>query len=337
MKIDFRIGGERRQIQRGEGYIATPKDVYRDAPESLLKSLLASARMGKSWKGLIENVVRPRNGWLADIILSEKRNAFLRLVEEFKEGAVGLDIGAGWGQHTVEMAKICAVCSIEPSPERFAMMRLICEQEGVEKSCFFINASLLQLQFDKCFDFATCIGVLEWVGKFEDDSHPKEAQLRFLKIIRSGLKLGAPLVVGIENRIGLKYLLGSNDDHIGKPHVMCMDYESARKRWREIDGGDLRVCTYTVREYLDLFHEAGFFDLTFYAALPDYKMPEEIIECYPNDHFGEYLKNGGFIPERDGSNGTDHGLNSQLRSLYKTLAEEKVAPLFAPSYFIVAR
>jgi hypothetical protein len=216
-------------------------------------------------------------------------------------------------------------------------MRAICEQEGRADKCFFVNSSLDQILFNPIFDFAVCIGVLEWIGKFEECASPWEAQLRFLKRLKASLKEDAPLVVGIENRIGLKYLLGSKDDHIGRSHIACLEYEAANELWKGLGNDSLKVATYTLGEYQVLFREAGFSDLTFFSAMPDYKIPERIIECYPNDKLSKCLADGEFFEEHDGSNGQDSGFNPVLRSLYKTLGKEGIAPLFSPSYFVVAR
>lgn len=337
VKLNFYFDGAETSLGSGESLSSVPEKVYRDAPESLLGRLVEQLKSGSDWRALIDREIRGTNPWLAEIILSEKRNRFLNLVDCFGPNSLGLDVGAGWGQHTVDIAKKSKVCSIEPSPERFQFMKLICEQEGVAQNCFFVNSSLKKTEFGAVFDFAVSIGVLEWVGKFEECSTPYDAQLGFLRRIKSSLKQGAPLVLGIENRIGLKYLMGSNDDHIGLPHIMCLDFESAESIWKEKTEDSLKVATYSMSEYKDLFREAGFSDLVFYAALPDYKTPEQILECDPRDDFGSYISNNGFVPERDGSNGKDHGINTQLKSIYRTLAKEGMAPFFAPSYFIVAK
>lgn len=336
-EILLRLDGVKRSLKAGRSLHSVPDSVYRDAPISMLGDLLSDLRSGMDWRDLIIRGVKSKNPWLAEIILNESRNKFLGLIDEFRPDSIGLDIGAGWGQHTIDIAKKSNVCSIEPSPERFEFMKLICEQEGVARSCFFVNCSLRQIELDPIFDFAVCIGVLEWVGKFEKCDKPYEAQLAFLRRIKQFLKEGAPLVLGIENRVGLKYLMGSNDDHIGLPHLMCTDFEVADQLWRLKNNSPLKVATYNMREYQEMFNMAGFSDLVFYAALPDYKTPEKILECYPRDDFGSFLCSGAFVPERDGSNGKDHGINIQLKSLYRTLAKEGIAPFFAPSYFIVAR
>lgn len=337
MKIEFKLNKSFHVLGNGEAAYSVPDEVYRDAPADVVSSLVERVIDGEIWRDLIREEIEPQRPWLAKIILHEKRNDFLKLIPEFEQEFLALDVGAGWGQHTIDISKRGNVCSIEPSPERFEFMKAICTQENTNKNCFFINSSLGQLEFKTKFDFAVSIGVLEWVGNFEECDTPRIAQLKFLKKLKRALKPEAPLVIGIENRIGLKYLIGSNDDHIGVSHISCLQYEDANRIWKNQGKGELRVATYTRTEYEQLFREAGFSDLVFYSAMPDYKIPERIVECYPNDRLSEVLSSGEYLDEHDGSNGNPCGMDDVLRSLYKTLANEKVSSLFSPSYFIVAR
>ncbi len=321
----------------GNASSCVPKSVYRDAPKGQILEILEAMKVGKHWRKAVEDIVYPTNPWLAKIILHSSRRDFFSLIVPEEEDFLALDIGAGWGQHTLELAKHGTVCSLEPSPERFQFIRESSLQDGVDENIYFMNYNLQDLDFETKFDFALCIGVLEWVGKFEKSGRTVfEVQKDFLSKIKSALKPGSKLIVGIENRLGLKYLLGSNDDHLGKAHVACLDFESADALWRSQEGESLRVATYTIEEYENLFGESGFENVEFYAALPDYKVPEIILPCHPIDQLSSYFSQGGFVPEHDGANGEDCGLNPQLKSLYKTLGNMNTSAQFAPSFYIVA-
>ena len=87
-----------------------------------------------------------------------------------------------------------------------------------------------------------------------------------------------------------------------------------------------------------MLQEAGYCKVQFFAALPDYKLPERIFpidgsRCEINDFF----LNGGWIDEHDGTNGLPCSNNQEeLKSLYLSLAEMNLAHYFAPSFFIEA-
>ena len=55
------------------------------------------------------------------------------------------------------------------------------------------------------------IGVLEYVPKFSKDK--KDPINRLLTICNKLLKDNGDLIIAIENKIGLKYLLGWEEDH----------------------------------------------------------------------------------------------------------------------------
>ena len=83
--------------------------------------------------------------------------------------------------------------------------------------------------------------------------------------------------------------------------------------------------------------QSGFNDIDFYAALPDYKIPEEIIPIYDNGtKVNEFFIKGNFIEEHNGSNGQKLPYQNYLFDSYIRLAKENVAHLFVPSFYIVA-
>ena len=101
------------------------------------------------------------------------------------------------------------------------------------------------------FDLVCCIGVLEWVPKFQGGD-PRKVQLAFLRRMRSTLRPGGKCYVGIENRLGLKYFMGGRDDHTGQRNVGVFDQTLAAAKHRTITGEELRVFTYSHAEYLAL-------------------------------------------------------------------------------------
>lgn len=337
MSVLFHCNKKKIKLKEGDSFHSKIEKVYREASAGFINTLVEEVKLGKPWRSVIKEKVEPKNPWLAKIILSGERNKFLELIPEFSKNSLALDIGAGWGQHTVNMAKKGKVCCIEPSPERFEFIKQITQQEKCSSNCYYINAQLGNLELERIFDFAVCIGVLEWVGRFEDGDKPKDIQLSFLKKIKRALKTNSPLIVGIENRIGLKYLLGSNDDHIGAPYVSCCEYDDANKIWAERGEGNLKVATYDIEQYEDLFKNAGFEAITVYAAFPDYKIPQQIIQCYPKDKVTQFFESGKYLDEHEGNDGTNFIRNDALKSIYKTLTRLKIIKYFVPSFFIIAR
>ncbi len=189
------------------------------------------------------------------------------------------------------------------------------------------------MEFDTKYDLACCVGVLEWVPKY-GSGDPYELQVEFLKRAQRALAPGGSLVLGIENRLGLKYILGALDDHISKPLVAVYDRQLSAQKWRAETGQALRCYTYTRAELVLMLRTAGFGRIDFYGAFPDYKLPEKILPA--DDTVNVFFKGGHFIEEHDGTTGLKLSIQEELRSHYRSLAQLNIAQEFVPSFFAVA-
>src|SRR5690606_13740042 len=79
-----------------------------------------------------------------------------------------------------------------------------------------VRGALDDLDADERFDLVLLVGVLEYAGSPIGGAGGAPAMLRRAV---SHLRPGGALVVAIENQIGLKYLLGAREDHLGRPWV----------------------------------------------------------------------------------------------------------------------
>ena len=59
-----------------------------------------------------------------------------------------MDIGAGWGQFSLPLAKQNQVCSLEPTPERLDFIKAASKQEGVDQNISYIGADYLDVKFE---------------------------------------------------------------------------------------------------------------------------------------------------------------------------------------------
>ena len=103
--LHFNFEGESLILQRGNSFSTKAiKPCFRDAPLSEMESIIEEIKAGKSWKKVIQNKYQEKNPWLCDIITNQKRTFF---VDDFlkPENVNVLDIGAGWGQFCVPLAK----------------------------------------------------------------------------------------------------------------------------------------------------------------------------------------------------------------------------------------
>jgi len=334
--ISFKIGSEKVILEGGESHSVESSTCYRDTEKEKIFDILNLMNAGTKWKDAVEVIFAETNPWLHSIVTSPKRYKFLNEMS-WGENQHVLDIGAGWGQTAIPLARTNKVCALEPTPERMHFIQAAAKQEHVEENLFFIGSDYMEVGFQSKFDLILSIGVLEWVAAFREDGEPEEIQAAFLAKTKTDLGIDGKLIIGIENRLGLKYLLGANDDHIGIPNIACLTKDLAKKKYKHATDKELRCLTHSMAEYEKMLKEAGYCKVQFFAALPDYKFPERI---FPIDgsqcEINEFFLNGGWFNEHDGTNGNPLPNQEELRSLYHSLAEMNLAHYFAPSFFIEA-
>ena len=329
--ISFRHGVNVVTLQAGDFWASEHvEETYRDTSAEELWDIVHDVENGTPWREAVARRYAQSNPWLHRIVTSPDRDLFFRLHPP-PPGARVLDVGAGWGQIALPLARTCEVTALEPTPERLAFIRTAAAQESVARRLHFVQADFFDVEFDTKFDLVTCIGVLEWVPKFRAGD-PREVQIDFLKRMRELLAPGGRLVIGIENRLGLKYLLGAPDDHLGVPNIAVYDAESAGQKWQTHSGKTLRVFTYTRVELAEMLSAAGLSDHKFFAALPDYKLPQCILPL--GSEVDDFFRQGGFVAEHDGSCGQSLSCQTELHSHYQSLAHLGIAGDFVPSFYI---
>jgi hypothetical protein len=128
--------------------------------------------------------------------------------------------------------------------------------------------------------------MLEWVGMMNTNLTPREAQLSFLREVRRVLSDKGCLYIGVENRFGLQFLLGTND-HSGLPYTSLIPRSIASilvRKYGHSGGiyGDKTIkqkekrgyytYTYSILGYSSLFKQARF-KFKSYWVIPGYDEP----------------------------------------------------------------
>lgn len=323
----------------GGGRFELPREVgFRDASTGELESIQAEVSAGAAWREVVARRFADKKPWLHSIITDSSRTAFFDSVLPPGDG-LALDLGAGWGQIARPLAARRPVVALEPVAERLGFIAGAARQDGVHDRIAYLQADYLELEFQTRFSVVCAIGVLEWVGAFQSQKDPQERQRDFLRKVKSDLAAGGSLVLGIENRIGLKYLLGCPDDHIGVPGVACLPASLARARWHAATGAPLNSFTYSPNELRQMLSEAGFSHMEFFGAFPDYKLPRLILPFGSDgEPINRWLADHDAPLEHNGYDGS--ALPKQqievLNAHYRTLAAEGTAHTFCPSFFIRA-
>jgi SAM-dependent methyltransferase len=336
--IHFTCQGQAASLAPGE-HFARPRELgFRDTPAADLQELVREIESGTPWREAVSARYAATKPWLHQIVTSPARTAFIGPVLSAEGGPV-LDIGSGWGQLARPLASSRRVVALEPVAERLAFIRAAARQDGVDRNLSYLEADYLEVEFAPQFAAICAIGVLEWVGAFRTSADPQQQQLQFLQKIRRELAANGTLVLGIENRLGLKYLLGCPDDHIGVPDIAQLPAAAARERWQATSGHALRSFTYSLDELRRLLLEAGFTHVEFFAAFPDYKLPRDIISLHDGGAaLNRWLLAHTVPAEHNGYDGAalDAAFQTTLQQRYRDLAASGVARHFVPSFFVRA-
>ena len=334
----FSHQGKSHTLPAGQRYAAPRPDGFRDTPASELRELIAEVEAGRPWREAVHQRYAAAKPWLYRIVTDPSRTAFFPSVLPAGAGPV-LDIGAGWGQISRPLAATRPVVALEPVAERLAFLQTAARQEGVHDRIAYLEADYLEIDFTDRFSAIVAVGVLEWAGAFQNHTDPQKRQRDFLHKTRRELAAGGSLVLGIENRLGLKYLLGCPDDHLGVPHIANLPAALARRRWQESSGHVLQSFTYSPGELAQLLRAAGFEAVEFFAAFPDYKLPAQIVPLADGGRAcNAWLQHAAIPPEHNGYNGSvlDPAMQDTIAAHYQTLAAEGIAHHFVPSFFVRA-
>ena len=243
------------EVQEG----AEPGFVYSDGAdtEAYLREVLDAVEDLSSSSYELQRRIRD---WPSEYHLTPKRANLLRGLDLDSIGSV-LELGCGCGALTRFLGEQgMSVDAIEGAAARAELAAKRCSGlDSVNIIC--ANFEDLEIPHDH-YDLVLLVGVTEYAGRFAPGRSDEEALLDLLGIARRAIKNDGIVLVAIENRTGLKYVMGANEDHYGTKYVGIHGYPD--------DDG---IRTYTRREWKAHVDSAGFGASEFLYPFPDYKVP----------------------------------------------------------------
>lgn len=174
----------------------------------------------------------------------------------FKKNSRILEIGGGLGAITGCLCdKASKVVSVEYSKRRAETLYY---RHKNRENLEVIVGNFDKIKFEEKFDYIVLIGVFEYAKRFFDTKDPFN---EFLIKMKKLLKTNGVILIAIENRYGIKYFAGSNEDHYGEKFLGLKGYEN------------YDIQTFGKKELSDIVKKAGFKYEKYYYPFPDYKMP----------------------------------------------------------------
>ncbi|RQR67952.1 bifunctional 2-polyprenyl-6-hydroxyphenol methylase/3-demethylubiquinol 3-O-methyltransferase UbiG [Burkholderia sp. Bp9015] len=198
--------------------------------------------------------------WPRRYHLSASRANLLRPLSHRLTGDI-LEIGAGCGAITRYLGECGgSVLALEGSRRRASIAAL---RTRDLPNVVVLNERFGDFAVDRKFDVVTLIGVLEYAALFGDGEDPAHSML---ETVCRMLKPGGILILAIENQLGLKYLAGAPEDHLGIPMFGVQGlYQKPG------------VETFGKLELERRLAAAGFRTRQLALPFPDYKLPSSVL------------------------------------------------------------
>lgn len=261
LEFDLLANGYLKNSQTGVYHSESYTDIaYNDGDESETR-IFNAIKNAADIDSLSDELETHCIDWPSNYHLSKRRGNLLRpFSPQFKNKTI-LEIGSGMGPITRLLGESEArVLALEGTMRRAHATRLRTRDlENVS----VVSEKFEDFRTDIKFDVITVIGVLEYSNLYSSAENP---HLDLLEKCFDMLNKDGYLLLAIENKLGLKYFAGAQEDHVGIPMYGLENRYDATS-----------VRTFGKVELNALLSQAGFDKCQFNAPVPDYKLTTSII------------------------------------------------------------
>lgn len=220
-------------------------------------------------------IIEEKKNWPVLYHLSELRQNIVSWLPE-KDAKI-LEIGSGCGAITGALARKARELTCVDLSKKRSMINAYRHQELSQVTIRVGNFQDIEPHLDTDYDLICLIGVFEYAQGYIGADAP---YTKFLDIIRRHLKKDGRIVIAIENRIGMKYFAGCQEDHLGTYFSGIEDYP---------EGGVVR--TFSRPRLEEIFRKCDIGDYSFYYPYPDYKFAHTIYSDQRLPGVGELTTN----------------------------------------------
>lgn len=258
-------------------------------------------------------VIDEKNNWPFLYHLSQFRGNIVSWFPMNKATKV-LEIGSGCGAITSVIAPKCGELTCVDLSKKRSLINAYRNKDRDNITIKLGNFQDVEPSLDTDYDLILLIGVFEYAAAYIGSDSP---YTKFLNIIKKHVKKDGHIIIAIENRMGLKYLAGCQEDHLGNYFSGIENYP---------DGGVVRTFTRPALE--KIFKECEVSRYSFYYPYPDYKFMHTL---YSDDRLpvkGELTTN---LRNFD----RDRMLLFDEKNAFDSIIEDGEFPLFSNSYLVI--
>lgn len=260
-----------------------------------------------------DRIIAERNKWPILYHLSNIRGNIVEWIPIENTSTV-LEIGSGCGAITGTLAsKAKTVTCIELSKKR-SYINAYRNKDKANIDILVGNFEDINKEITEKYDYITLIGVFEYAESYISSKNPYET---FLKTIEKHLKENGEIIIAIENRLGLKYWAGCQEDHFG-------GYFEGIENYPNTNG----IKTFSKKELEEIFQKSGFIDYKFYYPYPDYKLPTTI-------YSDEYLPRTGELNNNIRNFDRERLITFDESKVYDTVIKENMFQIYSNSFLIL--
>lgn len=289
---------------------------YLDGSEQPIHDAIDRSDDTSSWS---DELWRQASTWPERYHLSPQRGSIIAPLL-LGPGSRVLEVGAGTGAVTRAIGETGAsVTAVEGNLDRARIVEARCSDlPNVNVVCGPATS------FDEpgTFDVVIGIGILEYSSTGSGGSSGPEALLAHLarQLADDGV-----LVIAIENQVGLKYLIGYNEDHLGLPWVGVEGYQRG-------DGPR----TWSKRALGEMFDSAGLPVQHWAFPFPDYKFPRVILDESVYDEPDATALVDVLCGRPASDSAEEPHLLCDSRTAHRVLLDAGLGPSIANSFMVVA-
>lgn len=253
---------------------------YADGGEnSVLEILKAATDLSSTSDALVAHA----QTWAEQYHLSPARSNVLRPVTLSKTDRV-LEIGAGCGAITRYLGEQCLlVDALEPMVDRARCARE--RTRDLENVEVFVGV-LEDVPEVESYDVVVVMGVLEYIANGGSDHATYQD---FLARVSRHINPGGCLILGIENKLGVKYLVGAPEDHSSQQFETIQGYFASSP-----------ARTFSRRELQSMMTQVGLRVETI-GLFPDYKLTRAALHDDIYEKEPELAKSLPIFPSPDWS------------------------------------
>lgn len=285
---------------------------WADGSEAVVLRILKTAQDRSSRSDELAAKIRD---WPTRYHFSRLRSKILSPLR-IEPGTRVLDLGGGSGPLSRALGELGAeVLLLDGSEARAEAAAARCRDlENVSVAV----GTVFDLDAAEPFDIVLAVGLLEYA---ESTTGGPEGLLRK---VASLLGSDGVVAIAIENAIGLKYLLGYAEDHVGLPWVGWEGYI-----------GIEQVRTYSRLELGSMLNAEGLSEQAWFYPFPDYKLPTVIVSEAGYALGGPDVVDS-IVPQPCAPDASLPILLCDARAAHRTMLRAGLGPDIANSFFVVA-